>query len=179
MGSYRRCIVVAALAALGAAAQPPPAPEVPAEFAAAMAKHLGKWRTASSIVANGVSSPAGTATWECVAAIGGVGVLCTWLHEWPNGTTDRAVDLIGYDAASNTLTFTRVTDRGNAGVVQVAVVGDTLVRRWEDTLDGKRLTGLNEVFMTPSDGADWTQHVTVDVAGQRVMDMRMEHHRMP
>lgn len=179
MRSYQWCIVTAALIAAGAIAQPPPAPEVPAEFAAAMAKHLGRWRTESSIVTNGSSAPAGTASWECVAAVGGVGVICTWLHEWPGGTTDRAVDLIGYDAASRTLTFTRVTDRGNAGVVQVAVAGDTLVRRWEDTLDGKPLTGLNEIFMTASDGADWTQRVTVDVAGERVMDMRMEHHRVP
>jgi hypothetical protein len=131
------------------------------------------------MVTNGTTSPAGNATWECVPAAGGVGVLCTWLHEWPNGTTDRAVELIGFDAASGTLTFARVTDRGHAGVVQVAVVGDTLVRRWQDTLDGKPLTGVNEVFMTPSDGADWTQRVTVDVAGERVMDMRMLHRRVP
>lgn len=60
-----------------------------------------------------------------------------------------------------------------------AVVGHKLERGWEGTLDGKPLTGLNEVFMPASDGADSTQRVTVNVAGERVMDMSMEHHRMP
>lgn len=178
MRSYRWSIVAAALAAVGASAQPPPAPDVPAEIAAALAKHLGKWRAEQFTVTNGTRAPAGSATWECVAAVGGIGILCTWLHEWPGGTTDRAVDLVGYDSASGSLSFTRVTDRGNAEVVRVTVVGDTLVRRWEDTVDGKPLVGSNEVFMTPSDGADWTQRATVDIAGERVMDLRIEHHRI-
>jgi hypothetical protein len=131
-----------------------------------------------STVTNAGASPVGAATWECEAAVGGAGFMCTWLHEWPGGTTDRAIDLVGYDPASGKLIFTRVTDRGIASVNHVEVVGSTLVSAWEGTQDGKPLVGRNEVFMTPSDGADWTQRMTIDVDGNRVTELRIAHHRV-
>ncbi len=56
--------------------------------------------------------------------------------------------------------------------------GDKLVRKWDGTQDGNPLVGLNEVFMTPGGGGDWTQRMTVDVDGKRVTDMTIIHHRV-
>lgn len=152
-------------------------PEVPRDIAAALERHLGKWRSDVTLVTNGLTTN-GTANWECAAAVGGIGLVCTWLHEWAGGLRDRAVDLIGYDPASGALMATRVTDRGIASSGRIAVRGDTLVRRWEGTQDDKPLVGLNEVYMTPGDGGDWTQRVSVRVDGETVMEMRITHHRV-
>jgi hypothetical protein len=171
-------VAVLALAAAGVShGQSGPAPEVPADIAAALAEHLGKWRSEGTLVVNGVTVAA-AATWECTAAVGGIGLICTWLHEWGGGASDRAVDLVGYDPASGTLLFTRVTDRGVASAGSVTVSGLTLVRRWEGTQDGKPLVGRNEVHMAPGDGGDWTQRMTVEVGGETVTDMRITHHRV-
>jgi hypothetical protein len=170
-----------ALLALGVAGagggQPGPLPEVPADIVAVLAQHLGKWRSDATLVTNGVTVT-GTATWECVAAVAGIGLICTWLHEWPGGASDRAVDLVGYDPAGGTLLFTRVTDRGVASAGPVTVSGDTLVRRWEGTQDGKPLAGRNEIRMVPGDGGDWTQRLTVTVDGEIVTEMHITHHRV-
>lgn len=173
--------VYVALIALAAAevghSQPAPAPEVPANIAAVLAQHLGRWRSEATLVVNG-TTVTGTATWECVAAVGGIGLICTWLHEWSGGANDRAVDLVGYDPASGTLLFTRVTDRGIASAGPVTVSGDTLIRRWEGTQDGKPLVGRNDVHMAPGNGGDWTQRFSVEIGGEIVTEMRVTHYRV-
>jgi hypothetical protein len=169
-------LVLAVIPSLVAAQSPPPPPAMPAEIAAALKQHEGKWRTEARIVAGDKTFDA-TATWDCQPAAGGSGLVCNWAHFWPGGVWDRAIEVVGYDpAAKDALTFSRVTDKGIASTVTVTVRGNTLIRRWEGTQEGKPLVGINEVRMT-ADGP-WTQKTTVDVAGKRVSEMQMTHRRV-
>jgi hypothetical protein len=173
----RAAAVAAALLVLSsnAARAQAPAPAVPADVAAILHEHLGKWRSEGTITINGVTQSA-KASWECSAAVDGPGVICTWTHEWPGGVTDRAVDLFGYDAAQNAMGGTRVTDRGIVTRSTTAIEGNRMIARWEAVQDGKPLVGFNEILVTP--GGDWSQHMAVDVGGQRVTEMKMTHHRL-
>jgi hypothetical protein len=168
------CAAAVLVLASGAHAQPP-APTIPADVAAILHEHLGKWRTEGTMTINGVTQSA-KATWECVAAVDGAGVICTWTHEWPGGVMDRAVDIFGYDAAQNAMGGTRVTDRGIVTRSTTMIEGNRMIARWEAVQEGKPLVGFNEILVTP--GGDWTQHMAVDVGGQRVTEMKMTHHRL-
>jgi hypothetical protein len=169
--------LASALATAGAAAraQPPPAPPIPAQIAAMLKAHLGKRRAEGTITANGQTQPA-AATWECVAAVGGIGLVCTWMHEWPGGVRDRAVEIIGYDAATSSLRSARVTDRGIVTTTTVLVQGNTMTVPLEGTQNGVPYTGLNVVSVAP--GGDWTQQLTIDSGGQRVYEMKITHRRV-
>lgn len=142
-----------------------------------LAEHIGRWRAEGTFEIAGVSQVA-NADWECVAAVGGVGVVCTWHHEWADGRRDQALDIIGYDPAANALTSTRITDRGIVNPrVLLSVRGNTMISTWQGEQEGKPLRGSNEIVVTP--GGGWTQHMTVDVGGQRVTEMKMTHRRLP
>jgi hypothetical protein len=176
----RPCLIgfttVVSFAALGAVAwAQAPGPAVPAAVAAILHEHLGTWRSEGTITSNGATVEA-KASWECVAAVGGAGVICTWTHEWPGGITDRAVDVFGYDAAEDALGGTRVTDRGIVTRSTTRIEGNRMIARWEAVQDGKPVAGFNEIVVTP--GGDWIQHMTIDVGGERATEMRMTHHRL-
>ena len=175
--SARSKLAVAALsfAISGAHAAPPAAPEIPAEVLAVFARHVGAWKTEGTLMTNGTSQPA-RASWDCQRAAGGVGVVCSWTHEWPDGRQDKAIELIGYDAARATLTYARLTDQGVIRLVTPEIRGDTLYYRWETARDGKPLVGVNEVVMRKV--GDWTQRMTIDVDGKRETEMRLTHHRV-
>lgn len=123
-------VLSVSLFSLGSAhAQTPPA-DVPREIAAMLKEHLGRWRSEGTFSMNGVSQPA-KATWECVAAVGGVGVVCTWIHEWADGRTDKALDVLGYDPVANAITGTRITDRGVVNPPTLLQVrGNTMISTW-------------------------------------------------
>lgn len=173
--SRATAFAAALLAFANAAHAQPPAPTIPADIAAILREHLGKWRSEGTITIGGATASA-KATWECVAAVGGAGVVCTWTHEWPGGVTDRAVDIFGYDAAQNALGGQRVTDRGIVTRSTTMIEGNRMIARWEAIQDGKPLIGFNEILVTP--GGDWTQHMAVDVGGERVTEMKMTHYRL-
>jgi hypothetical protein len=160
---------------LHAAASAAP-PSVPMEASEVLAAHVGKWKTEGTFVVGGVSQPA-KATWECTSAVGGVGLVCTWQHEWADRHTDQAIEVVGYDPLSNRLTWARVTDQGTIRVVPNEIRGNTLYYRWESTQDGKPLVGVNEVFIKPGQDV-WTQRMTIDVDGKRTTEMNVTHQRV-
>lgn len=176
MSSQKIVVMVVALVTTAFAhAQSPPA-NVPQEMVAMLKEHIGRWRSEGTFSIGGVSQIA-KATWECVAAVGGVGVSCTWRHEWADGRTDQALDIIGYDPMANALTSTRITDRGFVNPPTILIVrGNTMISTWQGEQEGKPLRGSNEIVVTP--GGNWTQHMTVDVGSQRITEMKMTHYRV-
>lgn len=168
---------VLGLAAVGsvAAESPPPAPQVPAEIIAMLEEHLGQWRTEGQITAEGKTQSA-NATWECKAAVGGIGNVCTWKHQWPDGSTDSALEIMGYDPALQTMTITRVDDKGLIGTVEVTVRGKTMIVHRELKKDGKTTVISNEIVVKSP--GEWVQHATTDVDGKRVGEMNNKHHRV-
>lgn len=138
-------------------------------------EHLGRWRSEGTFVIGGVSQPA-KATWECAAAVKGIGVVCTWHHEWADGRADDAKEIIGYDPAIGALRTTRVTDRGIVTTTTLTVRDNTMVDTWQSTQDGKPLVGSNRIVVVP--GGNWTQHMSVDLDGQRVTQMDVTHYRV-
>jgi hypothetical protein len=165
------------LAALGsdAAEPPPPPPQVPAEIVAMLREHLGQWRTEGEIISDGEAKRA-TATWECKAAVNGLGNVCTWKHEWADGSTDAALEIMGYDPVLKTMSITRVTDKGVIGTVAVTVRGNTMTVRKESKAEGRSTVVLNEVIVKSP--GEWVQHATTDVDGKRVGEMNNKHHRV-
>ncbi len=103
--------------------------------------------------------------------------MCSWEHVWPGGRSDKALELIGWDATSGKLTWARVTDQGAIRVTANEIRGNTLYTRWESTQDGKPLVGVNEVFMKPGED-EWTQKMTIDVGGNAGHEMNLTHHRV-
>ena len=169
-------VLGAAFVASGSARAQGPPVSVPQEIVAMLKEHLGRWRSEGTFSIGGVSQPA-KATWECVAAVGGVGVLCTWHHEWADGRTDQALDIFGYDPVANAITGTRITDRGLVNPpTLIQVRGNTMISTWAGEQGGKPLRGSNEIVVTP--GGNWTQHMTVDVGGQLITEMKMTHYRV-
>lgn len=172
-------ITAAALGLAGlvceAAEPPPPAVQVPAEITAMLREHLGQWRTEGRITAGGKSESA-SATWECKAAVDGIGNVCTWKHVWPDGRTDSALEIMGYDPVQKKMSITRVDDRGLIGTVLVTVRGNAMVVRRELKEDGKTTVISNEVIVKSP--GEWVQHATTDVDGKRVGAMDNEHHRV-
>jgi hypothetical protein len=158
-----------------AAGTAPPSPLVPAEVAAMLKEHLGRWRTEGRIVSQGKVQSA-NATWECKSAVEGVGNVCTWKHEWADGRTDAALEIMGYDAALKTMSITRIGDNGVIGTVPVAVRGNTMTVRRELQTDGKTTVVVNEVIVKAP--GEWVQHATTDVEGKRVYEMNNTHRRL-
>lgn len=154
---------------------PPPTPQVPAEIIAMLEEHLGQWRTEGQITAGGETMPA-NATWECKAAVGGIGNVCTWTHEWADGSTDSALEIMGYDPVLETMSITRVDDKGMIGTVAVTVRDRTMTVRREIEADGKTTVISNEVIVEAP--GEWVQHATTEVDGKRVGEMNNNHHRI-
>jgi hypothetical protein len=174
---WKIAATVFGLAAAGShAAEPaPPPPQAPAEIVAMLKEHRGQWRTEGQIISMGEAKSAG-ATWECKAAVDGIGNVCTWEHEYPDGKNDAALEIMGYDPVLKTMSITRVTDQGLIGTVQVTVSGNTMTVRRESKADGKSVVGLNEIIVKAP--GEWVQHATTDVDGKRVYEMNNKHHRV-
>lgn len=180
MKTYSWALAAAALALTGPvsdAAEPSAsAQEVPAEIVAMLKEHLGKWRTEGQWISNGDAKPT-KATWECKAAVGGIGNVCTWNHEWADRPPDAALEIMGYDPKLKTMSITRVTDTGLTNTAKPSVHGKTMTVRWESTQDGKRSVGFNEVIVKAP--GEWIQRMTIDMEGKRVTEMNVTHHRVP
>lgn len=155
-----------------AADAPPP---VPADIVAMLKEHLGKWRTESQLTAGGETKSA-KATWECKAAAGGIGNVCSWQHEWPDGSTDSALEIMGYDPSTQSMSITRVDDQGRIGTVAVTVRANVMTVRREVKADGRTTVISNEVVVKAP--GEWVQHATTDVDGKRVGEMNNRHHRV-
>jgi hypothetical protein len=166
-----------ALATVGtcAAVSPALAPEVPPEIAAMLKEHLGKWRTEGQWISHGKAQPT-KASWQCKAAVDGIGNVCTWNHEWADRAPDSALEIMGYDRDRKTLSITRVTDGGFIHTVAPTVRGNTMTVRWESVEDGKTSVGVNEIVVKAP--GDWVQHMTIEVDGERTTEMNVTHHRV-
>jgi len=174
---WKMAVAAFALAAAGsdAAEWPAPDPRVPAEIVAMLKEHLGKWHTEGEWISNGKAQPT-KATWECRAAVGGIGNICTWNHEWADRAPDSALEIIGYDPERKTLRGMRVTDGGVISTAATTVQGNTMIGHWESVEGGKKSVGHNEIVVkTPG---EWVQHMTIDVDGKRVTEMNVTHHRV-
>lgn len=167
-----------ALATVGTsvAVSPAPVAQVPPEVAAMLKEHRGKWRTEGQWISHGKAQPA-KASWECKAAVDGIGNVCTWNHEWADRAPDSALEIMGYDPDQKALSITRVTDRGFIHTATPIIVrGNTMTRRWESNEDGKISVGVNEIVVKAP--GDWVQHMTIEVDGKRITEMNVTHHRV-
>jgi hypothetical protein len=173
----RSCLLVAAaLTAAVHAAEPSALPVVPPEITAMLLEHRGQWRAEGWIIEGEKRTPVG-ATWECKAAVNGVGNLCTWNHEWTDRPHDAALDIMGYDPKAKVLRMQRVNDTGIMGPgAQVTVIGNTMTMVRESTSEsGKPRVMRNEIVVTKP--GEWRQLITFDEDGKRVMEWRLTQRR--
>jgi hypothetical protein len=163
-----------------AADTPPPpatAPAIPADVVAMLVEHRGEWRTEGWIVEGEKKTPV-KASWECRAAVNGVGNVCTWNHEWVDRPHDAAVDIMGYDPNAKVLRMQRVNDTGIMGAgAKVTVRGNTMtVVRESKSDDGKPRVMRNEIVVTKP--GEWSQNITFDQDGKRVREWTMTQRRV-
>jgi hypothetical protein len=150
--------------------------EIPADILNMLNEHRGSWRAEGWIIEGGKSTPV-KASWECKAALNGVGNVCTWNHEWVDRPHDSALEIMGYDPRLKVLKIMRVTDAGLMSPgADVMVRGNTMTVLREFNEDGK--TGLvrNEIVVTRP--GEWAQHVTIDLDGKRVREMKLTQKRV-
>jgi hypothetical protein len=159
------------------AADPLAPPAIPAEITAMLLEHRGEWRSAGWIIEGDKRTPV-KASWECKAAVNGVGNLCTWNHEWVDRPHDAALDIMGYDPRLKVLSITRVMDTGVVNEpVAVKVQGNTMtVDRQVTNKEGKTGTLHNEIVVTKS--GEWSQHLTIESEGKRVREMTLTQRRV-
>jgi hypothetical protein len=166
-----------ALTTAGHAADPPASALIPAEVTAMLLEHRGQWRAEGWHIEGEKRTPV-TASWECKAAVNGLGNVCTWNHEWADRPHDSAVDIMGYDPKRKVLRMQRVTDTGMMGPgAEVTVRGNTMsvVREFASD-DGKPRVMRNEIVVTRP--GEWQQHITFDEAGKRVREWRLTQRRV-
>jgi len=168
-------LMLVAAASVAAVEPPPPTPQVPTEIAAMLKEHLGRWRTEGQWISHGKAQSA-AATWECKAAVGGIGNVCTWHHEWSDRAPDSALEIMGYDEDLKMLSITRVGESGLIGTATTTVRGNTMIGRWESVENGKTSIGFNEIIVKAP--GEWVQHMTIDVDGKRTTEMNTTHHRL-
>ena len=166
-----------AFASAAHAADPPAVPAIPAEVTAMLLEHRGEWRTEGWIIEGEKRTPV-KASWECKAAVNGVGNVCTWNHEWVDRQHDSAVDIMGYDPCLKVLRIQRVSDTGIMGPgAEVTVRGNTMtVVRESSSEDGKPRVMRNEIVVTKP--GEWDQHITMDEDGKRVREWKMTQRRV-
>ena len=111
-----------------------------------------------------------TASWECKAAVDGVGNVCMWYHEWSDRPHDYALDIMGYDPKLKVLRMQRVTDTGVLGAgAEVTVRGNTMTVVREFTSgDGKPQVVRNEIVVAKP--GEWHQHITCEQDGKQVRE---------
>jgi hypothetical protein len=159
------------------AADPPAPPAVPAEITAMLLEHRGEWRTEGWMIEGEKRTPA-KASWECRAAVNGIGNVCTWNHEWVDRPHDAALEIMGYDPRLKVLRIQRVNDTGIMGPgAEVTVRGNTMTVVRESTgEDGKPRVMRNEIVVKKP--GEWAQHITMDEDGKRVREWTMTQRRV-
>lgn len=159
------------------AADPPAPPTIPAEITAMLLEHRGEWRTEGWSIEGEKRTPI-RASWECRAAVNGIGNVCTWNHEWVDRPHDAALDIMGYDPRLKALSITRVSDTGIINPpTSVTVRGTTMtVVRESTSEDGKPRVMRNEIVLTKP--GEWAQHMTWDQDGKRVREWILTQRRV-
>lgn len=179
MNLLRGFFLLAALALAFAShtAETPASPLIPADIVAMLLEHRGQWRAEGWEIEGEKRKPI-KASWECKAAVEGVGNVCTWNHEWIDRPHDSAVDIMGYDPKLKVLRMQRVTDKGVIGPgAEVTVHGKTMtVVRESTSEDGKPRVMRNEIVVTQP--GEWDQHITFDEEGKRVREWRLTQRRV-
>ena len=179
MKLLRETFVFAAVALAGAsqAADTPASPLIPADVTAMLLEHRGQWRAEGWDIEGEKRTPI-KASWECKAAVNGVGNLCTWNHEWVDRPHDSALDIMGYDPKLKVLRMQRVNDTGIMGPgAAVTVRGNTMTMVRESTSpEGKPRVMRNEIVVTKP--GEWDQRITFDEAGKRVREWRLTQRRV-
>jgi hypothetical protein len=166
-----------ALVSTAHAADPPAPPAIPAEITAMLLEHRGEWRSDGWIIEGDKKTPL-KGSWECKAAVNGVGNVCTWNHEWVDRPHDAALEIMGYDPRLKVLKIQRVTDTGIMGpAVEVTVRGNTMtVVRESTSEEGKPRVMRNEIVLTKP--GEWAQHITFDQDGKRVREWTLTQRRV-
>lgn len=170
-------IAASALVAVSQAAEPPASPLIPADVVAMLLEHRGQWRAEGWDIEGEKRTPV-KASWECKAAVNGVGNVCTWLHEWTDRPHDAALEIMGYDPTLKVLRIQRVNDTGFTGPgAEVTVRGNTMTVVRESTSDdGKPRVMRNHIEVVKP--GEWQQHVTFDEDGKRVREWRLTQRRV-
>jgi hypothetical protein len=153
-----------------------PAPEIPADVLKWWQDQRGTWRSEGLIVKGEERTPA-YATWECRAAVNGIGNVCTWNHEWTDRPHDSALEIAGYDPRLKMVSITRVGDNGIMGEpVTVAVKGNKVTAERQITENGKPTVMRNEVVAVSRD--ERSQRMSVEVEGRVVREFIITHRRV-
>jgi hypothetical protein len=141
-----------------------------------LVEHRGSWRSDGWIV-QGVKRTPVKASWECKAAVNGLGNVCTWYHEWVDRPHDSALEIMGYDPRLKALSITRVQDTGIINeAVAVTVRGMTMTVERPITMDGKAATLLNKIVVTKP--GEWSQHITIEADGKLVREIVLTQRRV-
>jgi hypothetical protein len=173
-----RCslLVASAIMTVTHAADSPPTPAIPAEIVAWLEGQRGSWRSEGLII-NGDERTPVFATWECQAAVNGIGNVCTWNHQWTNRPHDSALEISGYDPVLKKLSNTRVNDNGIiTEPVVVAVQGNKVTAERQMTENGKSAVMRNEVVVKTPD--ERSQRMWVEVDGKIVREFIITHRRV-
>jgi hypothetical protein len=166
-------LAVSAMIAAAHAAEP--APEIPADVVTWLEWQRGSWRS-EGVIIKGEERTVANATWECHAAVNGVGNVCTWNHEWTDRPPDSALEIIGYDPRVKMLSLSRVSDQGILGeAVTVAVRGNVVRAERPMTENGKPAIMRNEVVARSRD--ERSQRMSVEVDGKVVREFIITHRR--
>jgi hypothetical protein len=167
----------AALTSASPAADPPATALIPPDVSAMLLEHRGQWRSEGWDIQGEKRTPV-TASWECKAAVNGVGNVCMWYHEWADRPHDYALDIMGYDPKLKVLRMQRVNDTGVMGAgAEVTVRGNTMtVVRESTSEDGKPRVMRNEIVVTRP--GEWRQHITFDEDGKRVREWQLTQRRI-
>lgn len=169
----------ALVCAAQAKSPPPPAAEssgIPADIVAMLREHRGSWRSDGWIIEGEKRTPV-KASWECKAAVNGLGNVCTWNHEWVDRPHDSALEIMGYDPRLKVLSITRVLDTGIIREpVAVTVRGNTMTVERKFTEDGKVRMVRNEIVVTKP--GEWSQHISIDEDGKRVREITLSQRRV-
>lgn len=169
--------VAVALAYASHAAETPASSLIPADVTAMLLEHRGQWRADGWDIEGEKRTPI-KASWECRAAVNGVGNLCTWNHEWIDRPHDSALDIMGYDPTLKVLRMQRVTDTGILGPgAEVTVRGNSMtVVRESTSADGKPRVMRNEIVVVRP--GEWQQRITFDEDGKRVREWQLTQRRV-
>jgi hypothetical protein len=169
-------VLLAVSAIIAAARSAEPAPEIPADVVKWLEWQRGSWRS-EGVIIKGEERTAAYATWECEAAVNGIGNVCTWNHQWTDRPPDSALEIIGYDPRLGMLSLSRVSDTGILGEpVTVAVRGNTVKAERQMTENGKPAVMRNEVVAKSRD--ERSQRMSVEVDGKVVREFIITHRRV-
>lgn len=153
-----------------------PAEAIPADVVAWLEVQRGSWRSEGLII-DGDKRTKVYATWECHAAVNGIGNVCIWNHQWTDRPYDSALEIIGYDPRLKMMSVTRVGDNGvMTESVNVNVKGNTVSAERQFTENGKAAVMRNSVVAKSRD--ERSQRMWVEVDGKTVREFIITHRRV-